>query len=132
MLLNIVGGGIAVGLVVGCDRREVRRRVDDPPIEVALALLSSYFAYLPAEALGVSGVLAAVTVGVYHGLAHAAADDRRRAALGQRVLGDPASSSLNSALFVLVGLQLHGILDRIEGRSPSDAARRRGADRRAP
>ena len=46
---------------------QVRRRIDDTPTEVAIALLSGYLAYLPAAALGVSGVLAAVTIGVYMG-----------------------------------------------------------------
>ena len=45
----------------------VRRRLDNPPAEITIALLSGYFAYLPAEALGVSAVLAAVTAGLYVG-----------------------------------------------------------------
>src|SRR5581483_2188646 len=51
----IVGVGLAVAYVV----RQVRKRVDDTPTEVAIALLSGYLAYLPATAIGVSGVLAA-------------------------------------------------------------------------
>ena len=65
-IVNIIGG-IAVGLGVGYVVRQVRRRVDDAPTEVAIALLSGYLAYLPASAIGVSGVLAAVTIGVYMG-----------------------------------------------------------------
>ena len=60
-------GGIAVGLAVGFVIRQVRRRIDHSPTEIAIALLSGYFAYLPAEALDVSAVLAAVTVGLYMG-----------------------------------------------------------------
>ena len=60
-------GGIAAGLGVGYVVRFVRRRLDDPPVEITIALLTGYFAYLPAEMLDVSGVLAAVTVGVYVG-----------------------------------------------------------------
>ena len=47
--------------------RQVRRRLDHSPTEIAIALLSGYFAYLPAEAAGVSAVLAVVTVGIYVG-----------------------------------------------------------------
>jgi len=61
------GGGIVVGLAVGYLVRLVRRRLDDPPVEITIALLTGYFAYLPAEMLDVSGVLAVVTVGVYVG-----------------------------------------------------------------
>src|SRR4051794_34432647 len=49
LVLNIVGG-IAVGLAVGFVVRQVRRRIDDPPTEVAMAFLSGYLAYLPAAA----------------------------------------------------------------------------------
>ena len=66
LVVNVIGG-IAVGLAVGYVVRQIRRRVDDPPTEVAIALLSGYLAYLPAAAIGVSGVLAAVTIGVYMG-----------------------------------------------------------------
>src|SRR5918996_692419 len=61
-LLN-VAGGIAVGLAVGFVLRQVRRRIDNPPVEITISILSGYFAYLPAQAAGVSGILAAVTVG---------------------------------------------------------------------
>src|SRR5881409_824964 len=53
-------GGIAVGLVIGFLIAAVRRRLDNPPVEVTIALLSGYFAYLPASALNVSGVLSVV------------------------------------------------------------------------
>ena len=59
-----VAGGIAVGLAIGVVIRQVRRRLDNPPVELTISLLSGYFAYLPAQAAGVSGVLAAVTVGI--------------------------------------------------------------------
>ena len=117
LLLNIAGG-VAVGLVVAVIVRWVRRRVDDPPVEVALALLSSYFAYLPATALGVSGVLATVTVGVFMGW-----HTPQLTSVESRLSGDAfweiLAFLLNGALFVLVGLQLHGILNRIGGRSTS-------------
>src|ERR1700712_145779 len=62
-----VAGGLAVGLVVGYLVRMARKRMDNPPAEVTLALLTGYLAYLPAELLGASAVLAAVTAGVYLG-----------------------------------------------------------------
>ena len=45
-----VVGGIAIGLAVGFVIRQVRRRLDHSPTEIAIALLSGYFAYLPAQA----------------------------------------------------------------------------------
>ena len=97
LVVNVVGG-IAVGLAVGWVVRQVRRRVDDTPTEVAIAFLSGYLAYLPAAALGVSGVLAAVTIGVYMGWYTPQLTTVRDAALGQRVLGDPRLPRQRAAL----------------------------------
>ena len=55
--------GLGVGFVI----RQIRRRLDHSPTEIVIALLSGYFAFLPAEALDVSAVLAVVTVGLYMG-----------------------------------------------------------------
>ena len=63
---NVVGG-IGIGLVVAYGIRQVRKRINHPPTEIAIALLSGYLGFLPASALGVSGVLAAVVVGIYMG-----------------------------------------------------------------
>ena len=60
-------GGIAVGLVVGWIVAQVRKRLNDPLIENTISLLTAYAAYVPAELLHVSAVLAAVTVGCYVG-----------------------------------------------------------------
>jgi NhaP-type Na+/H+ or K+/H+ antiporter len=46
-------------------RAPMRERLDDPPVEVTLSLLTGYAAYLPAEELGLSCVMAADTVGLY-------------------------------------------------------------------
>ena len=62
-----VAGGVGVGIAVGWLVRQVRRRLEFPPAEVTISLLTGYFAYLPAELLGVSAVIAAVTAGVYLG-----------------------------------------------------------------
>jgi CPA1 family monovalent cation:H+ antiporter len=60
-------GGLAIGLAVARLIRAIRRRIDDPPTEITISILSGYAAYLPAEALGLSGVVAAVTAGIYIG-----------------------------------------------------------------
>src|SRR5918997_6241295 len=60
-------GGIGIGLAVGWVISEIRRRLDDVPVEIVISLLSGYAAYRPAEAIHASGVLAAVTVGIVVG-----------------------------------------------------------------
>jgi Na+/H+ antiporter len=111
-----VAGGIAIGLVVGYLIRRLRRRLDNPPVEITVALLSGYFAYLPAQAAGVSGVLAAVTVGVYMGWYTPELTTPQTRMQGQAVW-EIALLLLNGLLFALVGLQLPGILDSLSSRS---------------
>src|SRR5213592_1390914 len=58
-------GGVVVGLAVGWLLAAVRRHIHDPEVENTISLLSGYAAYLPAERLGVSGILAVFTMGIY-------------------------------------------------------------------
>jgi Na+/H+ antiporter len=115
LIVNVVGG-IAVGLAVGYVVRQVRRRIDDAPTEVSLALLSGYLAYLPATAIGVSGVLAAVTIGVYMGW-YTPQLTTGITRLSGNAFWEIFTFLINALLFALVGLQLHGILNRIGNRS---------------
>ncbi|HEX4929920.1 MAG TPA: Na+/H+ antiporter [Gaiellaceae bacterium] len=109
-----VAGGIAVGLGVGWLVRQVRRRLDFPAAEVTISLLTGYFAYIPAELLGVSAVIAAVTVGVYMGWF-----TPELTTAEVRLMGDSAweivTFVLNALLFTLIGLQLPAILDELGG-----------------
>ena len=65
-----VVGGVGVGLAVGWLVRQLRRRVDNPPAEITISLLTGYLAFIPAELLGVSAVLAAVTAASTSGGTH--------------------------------------------------------------
>jgi Na+/H+ antiporter len=114
-VLNVVGG-IAIGLGVGFLIRQVRRRLDDPPLEITISLLSGFFAYLPAQAAGVSGVLAAVTVGIYMGW-HTPELTNAQTRLQGIAVWEIVFFLLNALLFALIGLQLPGILDALSGRS---------------
>ena len=117
-VLNVVGG-IGVGLVVGYLIRQLRKRLDNPPVEIAIALLSGYLGYLPAQALGVSGVLAAVTVGIYMGW-HTPELTTVRTRLQGEAVWEIVFLLLNGLLFALVGLQLPAILDALSGRSTAE------------
>jgi Na+/H+ antiporter len=110
-VLNVVGG-ILVGLGAGVVIRQVRRRLNNPPVEITISILSGYFAYLPAHALDVSGVLAAVTVGVYMGWYTPELTTSQTRLQGQAVW-EIAFLVLNGVLFTLVGLQLPAILDEL-------------------
>lgn len=110
-------GGIAVGLGVGWGISQVRRRLDDPPVENTISLLTGSAAYLPADALHLSGVLAVVACGIYISRqSYRIISPRTR--LLSRNMWDMVDFLLNGVLFVLVGLQLHGILMRLSAYQP--------------
>jgi Na+/H+ antiporter len=111
-------GGVLIGLAVGWVIAEVRRRLDDVPVEITISLLSGYAGYLPAEALHASGVLAAVTVGIVLGWRAPRISTARMRLQGYAVW-DTLVFLLNALLFVLIGLQLPLILDQLSGEPPA-------------
>jgi CPA1 family monovalent cation:H+ antiporter len=98
-------GGVVIGVIAGWFSVEIRKRIDDPPIEISISLLTAYLAYIPADRLGASGVLAAVAAGLYTG-------SRTGLMLSPtsrlRTLGfwEALTFILEAVLFLLIGLQL--------------------------
>jgi Na+/H+ antiporter len=112
--VGTAAGGIAVGLVAGLVISEWRKRIDDIPVEITISLLSGYAGYLPAEALGVSGVLAAVTTGIVLGFKAPQISTASMRLQGYAVW-EILVFLLNALLFVLIGLQLPIIVDGLAG-----------------
>ena len=100
----------------------MRQRLDDPPTEITVALLTGYLAYLPAEALGVSAVLAAVTVGLYMGW-HTPELTNAETRLHGEAFWRILMFVLNAALFALVGLQIPTCSTSLDGWSTSEPCR---------
>ena len=105
----LAAGGMAVGYVIGFGvgrLRDLLRRThgSDALIEITLSLLTPYAAYLAAERLGVSGILAVVASGLYSGwrdpVRMEAATRQTACAVWSTVL-----FWLNGLAFVLLGLQ---------------------------
>jgi len=115
-------GGVGIGLIAGYVIAEVRRRVDNPPVEVTIALMTGYLAFIPAAAASASGVIAVVTAGVYMGWRTPELTSVQTRLQGEAVWGI-VGFVLNALLFALVGLQLSSILNHLTGRSASDLAR---------
>jgi len=111
-------GGNAVGLVVGWLAEQFHKQVDDAPIEVTVSLLIPFVAYLLAERLGVSGVLAVVTAGLYLGMRMPGLLSFRT-----RLQGGPVweilEFLLNGFVFILIGLQLPTVLAGLSGHALS-------------
>jgi len=118
-LVGAAAGGIAIGLAVGFVVAEIRGRLDDAPTELTISLLTAYAAFIPANELGLSGVLAAVTAGVYLGWR---APDliTPETRLQSFAVWEILVFLLNAALFILIGLQLPVIASGLDAYSTEE------------
>lgn len=105
--------GALIGWLVGRGAILAIRRLRDTLLETVLTFLAGYGAFLGAEAVHASGVIAVVTTGMLLGRAqHQFSARTRREALAVWTF---VEFVLNSLIFILLGLQLNDILGRIEG-----------------
>jgi Na+/H+ antiporter len=103
-------GGIALGLVAGWGLSYVHRWLDNPPLEITITLVTPFAVYLLGEeVLHVSGVLATVTTGLYLTW-RAPTFFSSGARLQAYAVWETLIFLLNGLVFVLIGLQLPGIL----------------------
>jgi Na+/H+ antiporter len=112
----VAAGGIGFGLLVGYVMRWVQGHLDDPPVQITLSLITPFLAYLPAERLHVSGVLATVTAGILLGW-YSPLIVRARFRLQVFAFWDTVVFLLNGFVFIVIGLQLPGILRELHGES---------------
>ena len=114
-------GGIAIGMLLAGVFVAIHRFLGDPFIEVLLSLSVPYLAYVGAESLHVSGVLAVVAAGLLRGRY-----SPKMVSAEMRILARSAWNllvfMLNSLIFILIGLQLSGIVSRLEGYTGWDLA----------
>jgi len=115
-------GGVAIGLAVGWVIAAIRARIDDPQTSITISLFSGYAAFIPANAIGASGVLAAVTTGIYMGVRGPSIIDARTRLQGFFVW-DVLDFIINASLFVLVGLELRTVVSGLAGVSALTLAR---------
>jgi Na+/H+ antiporter len=104
-LLAAPAGGAALGLAVGWVAVQIRRRIDQPLLEITISLATPYLTYVLAESAHLSGVLATVAAGVYVG-SHLSAIFAPGARLQAFAFLDVLVFLLNAVLFTLVGAEL--------------------------
>src|SRR5215471_16092828 len=111
-LLYLIVVGVTIGMVVGIIVHAVEHRIDDGPIEIALSIITPYVAYLTADALKASGVLAVVVCGLYlsRQSSHFFSPGVR---LQAWAVWEALTFILNGLVFVLIGLQLRYVLSNI-------------------
>jgi monovalent cation/hydrogen antiporter len=107
-------GGVAAGAALGWCVTILLGRLRDPTLSVVISFLAAWAAYIGGEALHVSGVLATVACGLVIGCRQhtvLSAETRTQALAVWRV----AVFVLESLVFILIGLSLRGVLQRLGG-----------------
>jgi len=112
----VSAGGIVVGIALAFAYIAVHRRLGDPFIEVLTVLTIPYAAYMAAEALHLSGVLAVVAAGLVRGR-YAPEIVSPEMRIMARSVWNLLVFLLNSVVFILIGLQISGVLASL-GRYP--------------
>ena len=116
-LLAAPAGGAALGLAVGWVAVQIRRRIDQPLLEITISLATPYLTYVLAESAHLSGVLATVAAGVYVG-SHLSAIFAPGARLQAFAFLDVLVFLLNAVLFTLVGAELVRSVHWVPGMTP--------------
>lgn len=109
-------GGISVGLLIGFIMRAIHRRLDDPPVQITISVLTPFIAYFLAERLHASGVLAVVSAGIYLGW-HSPVITSARFRLQAFAFWEIIVFLLNGFVFIVIGFQLPAIVRSIRHES---------------
>ena len=112
-------GGIVIGIILGWFFVFIHRHLGDVFIEVLMTLAVPYICYILAEALHLSGVLAVVAAGLVRGR-YAPEVVSAEMRIIARSVWNLLVFLLNSLVFILIGLQLSGIIGRLTGYSAGD------------
>jgi len=116
LVISLVAA-IAIGVASGALMVAAWRITDDDELQPLIGLMGPYLAYLPAYYLGVSGVIAVIASGLF---VNRYTPRVLRPLARQRAAGFFAIIVfvVNAFIFVVVGMQLRGILATLTGYSP--------------
>ncbi len=114
--LRASAGGVVVGVAVAFVVESIRKRAGEPTFDTALSFLVPFAAYLPAEVLHSSGVIAVVTAGLILGH-HSPRYQAGASRLSERVNWASIQFLLENAVFLLIGLQVYYVASRVESSS---------------
>jgi CPA1 family monovalent cation:H+ antiporter len=116
----VAAGGIVVGIVIARFFVAIHRRVGDTLMEMMLSLMLPYLAYLAAETLHLSGVLAVVAAGLVRGR-YAPEAFSAQARIAAYSLWRVVVFAVNCLVFILIGLQLPDLVAGLAGTSLGQA-----------
>ncbi|MGO4491962.1 Na+/H+ antiporter [Arthrobacter sp. 2YAF22_2] len=111
--LLAAGGGLVVGLAAAYVLTALRKRIRNVAINTSTSLVAPFVAYLPAEAIHASGVLAVVVAGLVMGT-KAPSMPNGAARLSQRSNWNTVQFLLENSVFLLIGLQVRTIINGVQ------------------
>jgi monovalent cation/hydrogen antiporter len=102
---SALAGGAVIGIAIGWVIARIRQSIQDTPVEMTISLLTPYAAFLPADRVGASAVIAAVAAGLWLGQrgSHIMGADAR---LTGRAVWDTLTFLLNGFVFIVMGLEV--------------------------
>jgi monovalent cation:H+ antiporter, CPA1 family len=104
--ISIVGMGLLIGTVTGLIVSQISKRIDDAMIEIALTTIAAYGAFIAAEQIHSSGVIAAVTAGLFCGNYGARIGMSPSSRIAIESFWEYVAFALNSIVFLLIGFEV--------------------------
>jgi NhaP-type Na+/H+ or K+/H+ antiporter len=104
---------LAIGALIGFVTVRLRRKLADPVLDTAISFAVPFIAFIPAEYVGASGVLAVVVAGLYSG--HSSARHfSAQARISERLNWRTAQFVLENGVFLLMGLEISALIVDVE------------------
>lgn len=114
-------GGAAAGYLVAALGLFILKRLEDSSAETTLTLITAFAAYLSAEHLGLSGVIATVVAGLYYGR-YLTSVTSARTHIEAEASWSTVLFVINGLVFTLIGLQLPEVMRGLDRYSRGDLA----------
>jgi Na+/H+ antiporter len=112
--IRAAGGGVLIGLAAAYLLAMIRKHIDDPVLDTTLSFAAPYVAFLPAQEIKASGVLAVVVTGLY--LGHRSPRlQSARSRIAENINWRTVQFLLENVVFLLIGLQVRDLLRSVHG-----------------
>ena len=102
-----IGGGVALGFLVGGAASTITRAIDDPGVEIIVTTIAAYGSYLLAYYFSLSGILATASAGLIVGNLAGRRDMSAPARMAVISFWEYVAFVMNSLIFLLIGLEVH-------------------------
>ncbi|MFV0434167.1 MAG: cation:proton antiporter [Leucobacter sp.] len=109
-----VVAAIVIGYVVGVATVWIRAHLRNPVYDTVISFIVPFVAFIPAEEVHASGVLAVVVTGLYTGH-HSSGRFSAMARMNERLNWRTIQFVIENGVFLLMGLELHALVDSVGG-----------------